>query len=124
MSKLPMPPNTPDDMDMRERLMQSDVLLVAIAAASLLQGLPGAPLLFPVVTLLKLFLSGTFLGSPLVVTYLGSMLASAITLVIAGVPAALYERAKGLSESSTLSLGIWLIATLVLVGLPHLLLPS
>ena len=115
------PPNSPNDMDQRERLMQSDVLLIATAGASLLQGLPGSPVLFPVVTLLKIFLSGTILASPLVVTYLGSMLASAMTLVIAGIPAALYERFKGLQVSTTASLLIWLLATLALVGLPHLL---
>jgi len=50
--------------------------------------------------------------------------ASAMTLVLAGVPAALYERAKGLKESTPVSIGIWLAGTLMLVGLPYLLLPS
>jgi hypothetical protein len=110
-----------DDIDARTVAMQSDVLLVAIAAVSLLQGMPWSPVLFPVVTLTKVFLSGTFLGTPLVVTYLASMLASALTVALAGIPAALYERSKGLRKSNKNSLLIWLACTIVLVALPHIL---
>lgn len=110
-----------DSMDKREQQMQQDVLLVATAGVSLLNGMPFSPVLFPVVVLLKPFLAGTLLGSPLVLGYLGSLLASATTLVLAGVPAALYERFKGHETSTPVSLGIWLVATLLLVGLPHLL---
>lgn len=110
-----------DEMHRREQMMQSDVLLIATAGVSLLQGMPWSPALFPVVVLLKSLLAGSFLGSPLVITYLGSMLASALTLVLAGVPAALYERMKGSQTSTTPSLLIWLGCTLALIVLPHLL---
>ena len=109
------------DMDDRERQMQTDVLLVATAGISLLAGMPSSPVLFPVFALLRPLLAGTPLGYPLVLTYLASLLASAITLVLAGVPAALYERATGQSRSTALSLGIWLGCTILLVGLPYLL---
>jgi hypothetical protein len=112
---------TPDDVEARTAAMQSDLLLVAIAAVSLMQGMPWSPMLFPVVTMTTIFLAGTVLGSPMVVAYLGSMLASALTVVLAGVPAALYERANGLATSNTTSLLIWLAATLVLIALPHVL---
>jgi hypothetical protein len=110
-----------DDMDEREAAMQTDVLLVATAGVSLMQGMPWSPALFPMVVLLKTLLAGTILGSPLVITYLGSMLASALTLVLAGVPAALYERYTGATRSTAVSLGIWFVATLALIALPHLL---
>jgi hypothetical protein len=116
-------PHDHHDGDAREQMMQSDVLLVATAGASLLQGMTWSPVLFPVVILLKSVLAGTFLGTPLVITYLGSMLASALTLVLAGIPAALYERAKGLKTSNTASLLIWFAGVLVLVALPHMLVP-
>lgn len=109
-----------DDLEHREKLMQSDVLLVATAAASLLNGLPSSPVLFLVLVLLKPLLAGGFLGSALVVTYLASFLASAATLLIAGVPAAIFERVRGQQVSSTASLGVWFVATLLLVGLPRL----
>jgi hypothetical protein len=110
-------------MDMREReeIMQRDVLLVATAGASLLAGLPGSPLLFPVFVLLRPFLAGTLFGGELVMTYLASFLTSATVALIAGVPAALYERAKGLADSNTTSLLLWFLCTLLLAGLPYLL---
>ena len=112
------------DMDQRQDAMQKDVLLVATAGMSLMNGMTWSPVLLPFVVLLKALLAGTFLANPLVLTYLASLMASATTLLIAGVPVALYERAKGLTESTPLSIGIWLAATLVLVGLPLLLMPG
>ncbi|MBV1694276.1 MAG: hypothetical protein KGP27_07440 [Hyphomicrobiales bacterium] len=115
-------PRLDHDIEVRTQAMQSDVLLVAIAAVSLMQGMPWSPLLFPVVTMLKLFFSGTILGSPMVLTYIGSIMVSALTVAIAGIPAALYERSKGLKASNATSLGIWLAATLALVVVPLALL--
>lgn len=109
------------NMDERESLMQRDVLLVAIAGLSLLNGMSSSPVLFPIYFLLRPFLAGTFLEGDLVMTYIASFMASAITVLIAGVPAAIYERVAGLKDSNTTSLLIWLAATLVLVGGPFLL---
>lgn len=114
----PLPPH---DLDQRQQQMQTDVLLVATAGASLLNGMPFSPILFPFVVLLKPLLAGTFIATPLVLTYLASFLASATTLLLAGIPTALYERAQGLNTSTTTSLGIWLAATLALVIVPKLL---
>lgn len=106
--------------DKRLHTMQMDVMLVAAAGLSLVNGLPSSPVLLPFLVLLKALLSGSILANPLVLTYLASLLTSATTLLIAGVPAALYERAKGQKESDPVSIGIWLSATLALVGLPYL----
>jgi hypothetical protein len=108
------------DMDARQDTMQKDVMLVATAGLSLMNGMSWSPVLLPFVVLLKALLAGTFLSSPIVLTYLASMLASATTLVIAGVPAALYERTKGLTDSSPISIGIWLAGVIVLISLPYL----
>lgn len=118
---LPPPELPPYDIDERTAQMQTDVLLVATAGLSLMQGMPWSPVLFPFVVLLKTLLAGTPLGSPLVLTYLASMLASALTLVIAGIPAALYERIKQTGKTTPMSLGIWLACTILLVLIPHLL---
>jgi hypothetical protein len=37
-----------------------------------------------------------------------------MTLLIAGIPAAIYERIRGLHSSTGVSIGIWLVATLLL----------
>jgi hypothetical protein len=108
------------DMQDRQDTMQKDVLLVATAGMSLLNGMSWSPVLLPFVVLLKALLSGSLLGSPLVLTYLASLMASATTLLFAGIPAALYERANGLKESTPMSIGVWLAATIALVVLPYL----
>jgi hypothetical protein len=110
------------DDNRRQDTMQMDVMLVAAAGLSLVNGMSSSPVLLPFVVLLKALLAGSILANPLVLTYLASLLASATTLLIAGVPAAIYERAKRQSGSDPVSIGIWLGATLILVGLPHLLL--
>lgn len=43
-----------------------------------------------------------------------------LTLMIAGIPAALYERIRGLRTSTSVSIGIWAIAT-ALLSLPTLM---
>lgn len=112
---------TMHDPEERQRMMQQDVLLVATAGASLMNGMPFSPVLFPFVALLKPFIAGTFLESGLVLTYLASFLASATTLLLGGIPAAIYERIKGLGTSTPVSIGIWFASTLALVIVPMLL---
>lgn len=105
------------ELDQREQLMKRDVLLVATAAASLVNGMHFSPFFDPIAILLRPFLAGTVLATPLVFLYLVSIFISLMTLLLAGIPAALYERFRGLSESTPVSLGIWLAATL-LISLP------
>lgn len=106
-----------DNLDDRQSMMQRDVLLVAVAGASLLNGMHFSPYFDPVAVLLRPFLAGTFLGTPLVFLYLASIFTSAVSLMIAGIPAALYERAKGLEDSTPASLGIW-FGAMMLITLP------
>ncbi|MDX2154983.1 MAG: hypothetical protein SFW09_00620 [Hyphomicrobiaceae bacterium] len=108
-----------DDLHHREQTMQRDVLLVATVSASLLNGMHFSPLFDPVLFLLRPFVA-SILASPVVLFYLTSILISVMTLVIGGIPAAMYERFRGHAESTPLSIGIWLVATLVL-ALPGIL---
>ncbi len=106
--------------DNREDLLKRDMLLVGTAAVSLLNGMHFSPYFDPVFILLRPFIAGTFLSTPLVLFYITSIFISLMTLLIAGVPAALYERFRGLRESNSASLGIWLGGTLLL-ALPSLM---
>lgn len=102
------------DHEDRTETMQRDVLLVATAASSLLNGMHFSPFFEPIFFLLRPFIAGTFLATPLVAFYITSIFISLMTLLIAGVPAAIYERIKGSVSSTAVSLGIWLVCTLVL----------
>ena len=109
-----------DDLQERETLLKRDGMLIGIAACSLLNGMHFSPLFDPAFVLFRVFAPGFFISSPLLLFYFTSLLLSAATLIIAGVPAALFERFAGRRQSDTTSLGIWLAATAVL-ALPSLL---
>jgi hypothetical protein len=106
-----------DELYERQQTMQRDVLLVATAAASLLNGQGFSPIFDPVFFLLRPFVVGTFLATPLVFFYLTSLFISIMTLLIGGIPAAIYERIRGHADSTPVSVGIWFLTT-VLLAIP------
>ena len=103
--------------DDRETLIRQDGLLIGIAGASLLSGMHFSPLFDPAFVLVKFLIAPAFfISSPLLLFYFTSLLVSVSCLIVAGVPAALYERAKGQDASSATSLGIWLAGLIVLAA--------
>ncbi len=106
-------PNQIPGMDEREATMKRDVMMVATAGLSLINGMHFSPWFDPVAILMKPFIAGSVFSTPLVYLYLVSIFVSAMTLLIAGVPAALYERWRGLNETNPTSLYIWFAATLL-----------
>jgi hypothetical protein len=100
-----------DDSDERAALLKRDGMLVGIAGLSLLNGMHFSPLFDPAFLLLRSFAPSFFLGSPLLMFYFTSLLLSAATLIVAGVPAALFERFTGREQSDAASLGVWLAVT-------------
>lgn len=110
----------------RQDVMQRDVFLAVTAGLSLLNGMHFSPYFDPAFILLRPFAAGFFVSSPLVLLYLTSLFVSLVTLLLGGVPAALYERLRGLPRSTPASLGIWaagvaLLAAPTLLGLGGLL---
>ena len=103
-----------DEMHDRQDTMQRDVLLLATAATSLLNGQGFSPVFDPVFFLLRPFIAGTFLSTPLVFFYITSIFISLMTLLLAGVPAAIYERVRGHATSTPVSIGLWFLVTAVL----------
>lgn len=97
-----------------ERLLKRYLLLVATAGLALVNGL----VLSPVFDVVSFYLASFARNSPFfhadAFEYLTSLSISAMTLLLAGIPAALYERVRGLQQSSPASLLIWLLTTLLL----------
>ncbi len=106
-------------MEQREDLVRQDGLLVGIAGLSLLCGMHFSPYFDPAFLLVKFFGPAFFVGSPLILFYFTSLLVSVTALILAGVPAAIFERMTGRTRSDPVSLGIWL-AGLVLLAIPVL----
>lgn len=103
--------------------MNRDLLLVGTVGASLLNGMHFSPFFEPALVLLRPVLSNFYISSQIISLYLTSIFLGLLTLILAGIPAALFERFTGRRQSDVASLGIWLAATLVLV-LPSLLASS
>ena len=100
-----------------QRLLQRNILLAATLGLAAFNGMPLTPLFDSVSYVLYLFTRGSsYIGRDLLF-YLTSLFIAVLTLLVGGVPAALYERIRGLQESTHVSLGIWLVAT-ALLALP------
>ena len=103
-----------------ERLLKRYSLLAATVSVALVNGL----VLSPVFDAVSFYLASFARNSPFLRTDLSTYLASlpisasfsisVLTLLLAGIPAALYERMRGLQQSTPASLAIWLLATLLL----------
>lgn len=104
----------------RERLLQRYLLVALIIGVALLAGLDMSPAFDAVSFYLASFGRGTPFFHPEVFYHLTSLAISTMTLLLAGIPAALYERVRGLQQSTPGSLIIWLLGTVVLT-LPVLL---
>lgn len=111
-----MEPNQQD----RQGIMQQDALLVGIAGFSLLCGMHFSPYFDPAYILLRPFTPTFIVSSPLLTFYFTSLFVSLFAVIVAGVPAALYERFSGQRQTNLTSLLIWLGGVLLL-ALPTLL---
>ena|SRR3989339_234753 len=91
-------------------------MLPLILIVCMLNGLasPWLPMLWGTA---PFWMAGMMPDNMAAITYLSSLAFSTLTLMLSGVPAALYERHIQAKESTTISFGIWLVAAL-LMSLP------
>jgi hypothetical protein len=95
-------------------LLWRSALLLATALLAVINGLPLTPFFDSISHNLYLFTRGSsFIGGE-TLFYATTAFIAAMTFLIGGVPAAIYERIRGLPESTPVSLGIWLVATALL----------
>jgi hypothetical protein len=102
-------------------LVARGLLLIATSACALGNHLIPTPLSDALGQVLGIALRGYPLMTPArVYTYVTPAAIAVVTLLIAGIPAAIYERVRGLKTSTPVSLGIWLVAT-ILLSLPTIM---
>lgn len=110
-----------EDGENREKLLRSDMLIVGILGTSLLNGMHFSPWFDLAYLLAKPFFQITFwITSPLLVFYFTALMLSTLTVMLAGIPAAVFERVTGRKETDAVSLGIWLVGA-ILLSIPALL---
>ncbi len=93
--------------------MNLQLYAIAIAAFAALNGL-FSPLLLLVLQAMLIMSSGFFGPSLPILLFVSSLVLSTLTIMVAGVPAALYERITGAATSTPTSMWIWLAITGIL----------
>jgi hypothetical protein len=89
---------------------------IGIAFFAMVNGLPGFNPLYALTAYYSgLLLVGPLFGNVNLIVLFASLMLSTATLIVAGIPAALYERYVGAKDDSTAaSLWIWLVGTAIL----------
>jgi hypothetical protein len=96
------------------------LLLAATIGIAIVNGLDFSPVFDAVSFYLYTFARESPIYDGELFFYFTSMAITLMTLLLAGIPAALYERVRGLQQSTPGSLTIWLLAT-ALLTLPAVL---
>src|SRR5262245_35013137 len=96
------------------------VMLVVAGAVALFNGWERSPIYDSVAYLLYLATRNYPLVTAARLSHVAPFAIAILTLLIAGVPAAIYERIRGLRTSTPVSVGIWL-AGAILLTLPAIL---
>jgi hypothetical protein len=95
--------------------MDRNFYFVGIAFFGMINGLFNQALVPFAYLFAKVLAPGLFFGSESLALMFASLMASTATVIVGGIPAALYERFTGATEDSTdVSLWIWLAVTAVL----------
>ena len=102
-------------------LLTRALLLVATIALALFNGFGLSPMFDAVDYMLGVTLRGyPYMTRAVIYAYVTPLAIAVTTLAIAGIPAAVYERVRGLKSSTAVSLGIWLVAA-ALLAMPALM---
>ena len=100
--------------------MPANPFIVALMAVGMLNGIFSPFFVITSQVMITAIMPLLILAGPRITVFLASLIAATATIMLAGVPAALFERITGRRETDTASYAIWLTAAVV-IGLPALL---
>ena len=100
--------------------MPSNPFIVALMAVGMLNGIFSPFFVITSQVMITAIMPLLILAGPRVTAFLASLIAATATIMLAGVPAAVFERVTGRRETDTASYAIWLTAAVV-ISLPALL---
>ena len=100
--------------------MAANPFIVALMAVGMLNGIFSPFFVITAQVMITAIMPLLILAGPRVTAFLASLIAATATIMLAGVPAALFERITGRRETDTASYAIWLTAAVV-ISLPALL---
>lgn len=108
------------EMDQREALLKRDGYFLGIASLSLLNGMHFSPYFSFVAIPFGPILREYGITSPVITFYLASVILSVGSVIISGVPVAIFERLTGRQTSDSTSMALWL-GILFLIAIPSFL---
>ncbi len=94
--------------------MDRTLYFVGIAFFGMVNGLFNSTLLLFALIHMQILAPALLFGSVPLTLMFASLMVSTATIILGGVPAALYERVTGAQDSADASLWMWLAATAVL----------
>ena len=94
--------------------MSGNSFLVGIVAVAILNGIFSPFFVFTARIIILTLAPELLLTGATVVAFLASLLAATTTIILAGIPAALFERATGRTTTDTVSYALWLITSVAL----------
>ena len=100
--------------------MNANPYVAGIMLLAILNGIFSPFAVFTARIVILALAPGLLIAGATLVAFFASLLAATATIVIAGVPAALFERATGRSGTDTASYAIWLV-TAAVISFPALL---
>jgi hypothetical protein len=99
--------------------MVPNYFVVGIMAIAMINGLFSPFFVITAQVMISAILPPLMLAGPAFVTFFASLLAATITIMLAGIPAALFEQMTGRMETDVRSYAIWLAAA-ALISFPAL----
>jgi hypothetical protein len=99
--------------------MPSNPLLFGILALAIVNGIFSPFFVFTSRILILNLAPGLLFIGPVLVAFIASLVAATATLILAGIPAALFERATGRRETDAAAYAIWLVMA-ALISAPAL----
>ncbi|HZB38897.1 MAG TPA: hypothetical protein VE443_12985 [Beijerinckiaceae bacterium] len=94
--------------------MDRTLYFVGIAFFGMVNGLFNSTLLLFALIHMQILAPALLFGSVPLTLMFASLMVSTVTIILGGIPAALYERVTGAQDSADASLWMWLAATAVL----------
>jgi len=94
--------------------MDRTLYFVGIAFFGMVNGLFNSTLLLFALIHMQILAPALLFGSVPLTLMFASLMVSTVTIILGGIPAALYERLTGAQDSADASLWMWLAATAVL----------
>ena len=99
--------------------MASNPFMAAIMAVAILNGIFSPFFVVTSQVMLTTILPPLIFAGPSFVAFFGSLVAATATIMLAGVPAALFERLTGRQETDSAAYAVWLV-TVIVISFPAL----